>query len=169
MQEEVFTAIRSFLLPHLSGFDVVEFQNNRVPEPDGDFVIMSSLGGRRLSLNGDTYGDATVAILQPWEMRVQLDFHSADTTSSADAATKISALFRSWYAVDAFKDGGLGVTPLYADDARQRPFVNAEQEYETRWTLDVAVQINTVYDLDIDTAQNPGSIFIEPPSDSLQI
>ena len=35
-----------------------------------------------------------------------------------------------------------GVVPLYADDPRQMPFINAESQYEWRWVLEAKLQVN---------------------------
>lgn len=74
----------------------------------------------------------------------QVDFHSPDLTTAGDLAATITTLFRSELATtDAlFNSGVTGVWPLWADDATQQPFVNGEQQYETRWVLDVYLQVN---------------------------
>ena len=35
-----------------------------------------------------------------------------------------------------------GVVPLYADDPRQTPFINSEQQYEWRWVIEVCLQVD---------------------------
>jgi len=49
---------------------------------------------------------------------------------------------RDEYAVSQFETSGLDVFPLYADDPRQMPFVNAENQVEERWVVDVVMQAN---------------------------
>jgi hypothetical protein len=84
-------------------------------------------------------GQETLA--QTVEMVVQLDFHGADSLSSGDMAQTVSALFRDDIAAVFFADYP-GIYPLHADEAHQAPFINAEQNYETRWVIDVHLQIN---------------------------
>jgi hypothetical protein len=36
------------------------------------------------------------------------------------------------------------VAPLLADDPRQMPFVNDQQQTEFRWVLDVQLQVNQI-------------------------
>ena len=79
---------------------------------------------------------------QPTKTTVQLDIHSADVSTSSDMAATISTLFRSEVAVDFFASQGFAVSPLYADDPKQMPFLNSEQQYETRWTVDAVMQAN---------------------------
>lgn len=58
-QDDIQTAVRSFLLLILpTGVEVVEGQDNRVPEPaSSDFAVMWSLRRQRLSTNVDATGD----------------------------------------------------------------------------------------------------------------
>ncbi len=72
---------------------------------------------------------------------VQLDVHGP---ASGDNVRIVETLFRSEYGVDAISVAGFDMAPLYAESARQIPFINAEQQYEDRWTLDVHLQINPV-------------------------
>ena len=75
----------------------------------------------------------------------QIDFHSGDNSSS-DMAQIVSTVFRDESGVDLFaaQDPNYGVVPLYADDPREVPFVNAEQAYEWRYVVDARMQVNQV-------------------------
>lgn len=81
-------------------------------------------------------------IVQPTKVTIQLDVHSANVTDAADMAQTIATLFRDSYATDFFADLGPDVTPLFADDPRQMPFLNAESQLETRFIVDVHLQAN---------------------------
>lgn len=75
---------------------------------------------------------------------VQLDVHGPN---SADNSRVIEGLFRSEYATTVFDSSGLplgNIAPLYCDEAKQIPFINAEQQYENRWVLDLQIQLNPV-------------------------
>lgn len=78
-------------------------------------------------------------ILQPTELTVQLDIHGEEGPNNAQT---ISTLLRDDYGVQAFLALGSTVVPLHADDPRQMPFVNAEQQYEDRWIVEVCLQVN---------------------------
>jgi hypothetical protein len=87
-----------------------------------------------------------MAMQQDAEVTVQLDFHGDDTTAG-DLAQIASTAIRDDYGVRFF--AGLappmnGVAPLHADDPRQMPFINAEQQYEWRWVLEACLQANQV-------------------------
>lgn len=81
--------------------------------------------------------------LTPTEFTVQCDVHGPN---GADNARRIEGLFRSEVGVDLFAaaDPTGSVVPLYCDEVRQVPFINAEQQYENRYTLDLRMQINPV-------------------------
>jgi hypothetical protein len=81
------------------------------------------------------------SMLQGTRVTVQLDVHGP---GSADNSQIITTLFRDEYATTAFAASGFDVTPLYADDARQIPFVNGEQQIEERWVIDMVMQCNPV-------------------------
>ena len=151
-QSQLQSALRSFLLSVLpGGWEVFQGQDSRVPEPSAlNFVIMTPLSRRRIETNGYAYAPppgvtiarGTETVTQAFEVTFQLDFHSASTGDSSDASVSVSTLFRDDIAVQAFSDSGLPIAPLYADDPRQVPFLNAEQQYESRWVLDACIQVN---------------------------
>lgn len=78
---------------------------------------------------------------QPTNVVVQLDVHGP---AGADNAQIISTLMRDGYAVQKFAEYGGDATPLLADEPRQLPFLNAEQQYEDRWVIEAMLQANPV-------------------------
>ena len=151
-QSDIATALRAFLVEILaSSVAVVRGQDNRVPEPQGsDYVVVTPILRNRISTNVDVYVDGALASpqvpasttsRQSTQVTVQLDVHGPN---SSDNAQIISTLLRSSLSPDVFKASGFDVTPLYADDPKQTPFVNAEGQYEYRWTVDAVVQANQV-------------------------
>lgn len=210
-QSTIQTVLRGFLLKYLpTGVEIVAAQDNRVPEPAGDFVTMTVIRRGRLATNVDTYHDCafeaaiagtvmtvthvdlgailigatvfgptvadgtmisaqtggtpggvgtyTVApsqtvgartlasgaetVMQPTEVVIQLDIHSASDPAASDMAQIIATLMRDDRATSYFADAGLDGAPFYADDPRQVPFFNGEQQYETRYVVDVHIQAN---------------------------
>jgi hypothetical protein len=81
------------------------------------------------------------ADLTPVELTVQLDVHGP---ASSDNVRIIETLFRSEYGTASFSASGYDIQPLYCSDAHQMPFINAEQQYEDRWTMDAVMQMNPV-------------------------
>jgi hypothetical protein len=149
-ESQVFTALRTVLLGWLtSSVEIVRAQQNRVPEPTAaDFVVMLPVTRERISTNVVTFSDGFASSLpstrsdaQPTKYSIQLDVHGPN---SANNSTILSTLFRSDVACDAFAATGYDVTPLYSADPRQLPFIDAEQQFEDRWTFDVALQANII-------------------------
>lgn len=85
------------------------------------------------------------SLTQKFEWMVQLDVHGPN---SANNAALIATTFRDEFATQFFTDidtaiapAGL-ISPLYADDPRQGPFINDENQYENRWIVQATLQID---------------------------
>lgn len=87
----------------------------------------------------ETMSSGTLEILQSTEAVWQIDAHGPN---SADNAQVISTVMRSSFAVDQM--AGTGVTPLFAEDPRQAPFVTAADQYEDRWMVDAHFEIDPI-------------------------
>jgi len=90
-------------------------------------------------LNAASLFAGTATKEQSTRVTVQVDVHGP---CSADNVQIIATLFRDYYACRFFDETGLGVAPLYADQAHQMPFMNAESQYERRWSMDLHMQAN---------------------------
>jgi hypothetical protein len=145
------TALRGFLLSAVSG-DVVQSQQNRVAMPKGTFTIMTPIDSVGISVNRKTYHDTGVAgtgtegNTQSKKWRCQLDCYGAQ---AHDNATLISTLWRTPYAcglfITACQTLGIpskSIAPLYAGDPHNTNMINAEEQFQDRWTLDVTLQFN---------------------------
>lgn len=91
-----------------------------------------TLGSTILQAGAGTY-------LQPTKLAVQLEVHGEN---SADYAQIISTMFRDEYAVNFFAGINSTIVPLYADDPRQLPFNNDQQQVEDRWVIEALLQVN---------------------------
>lgn len=80
-------------------------------------------------------------MLQPTEVRVQLDIHGP---ASGDNTAIVTTAFRDDYAVQSFIASGFDVAPLYADDGHQMSFINENQQVEERWVVDCVMQCNPI-------------------------
>lgn len=88
-----------------------------------------------------TISGGSQGVTQAVEVSIQADFHGP---SSAENAQAVTTLLRDGYGVDAFLSLGSDVMTLYADDPRQIPFYNGEQQIESRWVVDIKLQANEV-------------------------
>jgi hypothetical protein len=111
---------------------------------------MTPIMRNRLEMTSNIYTDATNplgnpsgmnAAVAPTALTVQLDCHGPQGGSNAQI---ITTLFRDEYAAIVFRESGIEAAPLYADDARQTPFSDGEQQIEFRWSVDVTIQVNAV-------------------------
>lgn len=95
--------------------------------------------------SGTVLAAGTLEIKQPTHVVVQVAFHDA-SPEAGDLAAIVTTLFRDQFGVQLFRDQApnYGVGPLYADEARQAPFLNGEQQIEFRWAVDVHLQANFV-------------------------
>jgi hypothetical protein len=78
---------------------------------------------------------------QDTEVTIQLDVHGPN---SANNSQIITTLLRDQYGFDFFAASGIDMEPLYSSDPRQTPFIDGEQQYEERWTIDAVMQVNPV-------------------------
>lgn len=141
-KSQVFTALRSFLLLVVPSAEVIQGQDNRVPMPKDNFIAMVPHSQERLATNITEYvmnveQPDDKNLLQKIKYGIQVDCYSP---LSSDWATAISTAFRDSFAVEQFEEFQPGVTPLYCDDPKQVPFINAEMQYEKRWMVMVYVQ-----------------------------
>lgn len=144
-QDAIQTRLRAFLLSILpEGVEVVAAQDNRVPMPSGpDYITMNALLRERLSTNVTGFQDVpdagTESHMQPTKVTTQLNVFGPN---SSDNAQTITTLFQSEWGFAVFTAQDDTIAPLTATDPRQVPFVNGEQQYETRWVVDLALQVN---------------------------
>jgi hypothetical protein len=125
----------------LSGTSIIA-QISGAPGGDGTYRLSQAnpiLASRVLA-------SGTKTLTQSAEVRVQLDFHTADNTA-ADIAQTVSTAFRDEFATSflaALAPPLNGVSPLHADDPRYVPFINEAQQVEWRWVLDAFLQVEQI-------------------------
>lgn len=79
--------------------------------------------------------------MQPLELTIQVDIHGP---ASSDNATRVSTQWRNQIGVNACQAQGAILAPLYNSSPRQIPFINDQDQYEQRWSLDLCMQVNPV-------------------------
>lgn len=104
---------------------------------------MTPVMRERLETNIVTYNDpypstpSTRTDMVPTRVTIQLDVHGPN---SADNAALITTLWFSDVTCQAM--AASGIAPLFAETPRQLAFLNAERQYEDRWSLDLTLQAN---------------------------
>lgn len=144
-QDDLTTALRGFLLS-LVDAEVFLTQENLVPMPLGDFITMTPMTATGLSTNRVAYSDSGVGLgseltQRSNQWRCQLDFYGK---SAQEFAQIVATMTRSEYASDWFRINNPPLQPLYAGEPHQTTMINAESQYENRWTLDFNGQHNAV-------------------------
>lgn len=113
-----------------------------MPEPVPGFAAMSCNLLKTLRTPVQTWDTSNLnpnalSIEQGTKVRVQVDFYGAQ---SGDWAIILATVMRNDYACTALAP----MAPLYCDDPKQAPLVNAEAQYESRWIVDTYLQYNPV-------------------------
>lgn len=151
------TALRAFLLSALpAGWQVIEGQDNRAPMPLGNFVVMTSMlvgyiATPEESWNAGASNPGVDNVKTSSQWRCQLDFYGA---GAQDMATSISRIVRTEYACDQFTASGVDMQPLYAEEPKNLTMINAENQYEPRWSFDFLAQFNPVVSVPLDFADS---------------
>lgn len=96
------------------------------------------------AVSSETLSCGAKSLTQNTEISVQLDFHSADVGDSADMSQTVCQMMRDEFATRQFADQipNYGVTPLYCEDPKQIPFLNENQQIETRFVAEALLQVN---------------------------
>lgn len=165
---EIFTAVRGYLIGIVGDcVEVIQGQVNRVAEPAcDDFVMFTPRMITRLSTSSVSWNTlspnpVTKLSRHSSQVTVQLDIHGP---ASFNTAQTIAALSRDEYATEALEN--TVIEPLFVTDPRQAPFMNGENQYENRWTMDLALQICAT----VSTSQDfmvTVDVDIQPPVDTL--
>ena len=152
-EDDIFKAVGNFLqdiLPEQTPavgptpavlFVVIVGQENRVPEPKEDnYIVMWPLRMPRLATNFVSDDGVTQqrSTRQNMQVALQLDVHGAQAFNNSN---RISTLFRDGFATEFFEDYP-NISPLYAGDPRNAPFISGERQYEDRYIVEVELQVN---------------------------
>lgn len=147
-QDDLTTALRGFLmtLVDVDPADIFVSQGNDESMPLGDFITMTpmfitGLSTNRVGYNDPGVGQGSELTQRSNQWRCQLDFYG---NSAQEMAAIVGTMIRSEYATNWFHQNNMPVTPLYAGEPHQTTMINAEQQYESRWTLDFIAQFNAV-------------------------
>lgn len=105
-----------------------------------------NLSGSPQTVGSEIMASGAASAMQETEILMQLDVHGP--ASNANAAI-LTTLLRDQWAVEQFDQEATAIglsagvlTPLYADDPKQIPFINDQQQYETRWIVEAWLQAN---------------------------
>lgn len=148
-ETDIYRAVKDFVHTFcgVANGSIIRGWNNRVPSPKPPFVVMSIIDSVRLTtdthdyhyLGGDRLDD-NVDVGQGVQCRVQLDCYGE---GSYDVASKISVFALDFEGIRKFKTYGL--SPLYASNPQDLPFVTGESMYEARWMVEIFLNFDAVH------------------------
>lgn len=95
------------------------------------------------TVGSNIFSAGQMSVVEMVETAIQLGFHSADNTSG-DMAQAVRMMLRDPYAVSFIQGINPAIAPLYGSDARQAPYINAEDQFETRWIVEAVLQANVI-------------------------
>ncbi len=104
-----------------------------------------NLAGSPPDISSETMAAGTEQLQQNMDFHVQLDVHGP---LAGDNSFIIGTVYRDERGVLIFDDACTAIdipvllAPLYAEEPRQVPFVNDQQQYETRYIVILHVQVN---------------------------
>lgn len=154
-ESALYLAVRTFL-EGLVACPVMQSQQNHMAMPKGDFILMTGLNAPALSTDKVTFipgqsnpGSETHSRSTQWN--VQLDCYGPD---AADMAALIATTFKTDYAAQELAGAAIEIQPLYAKDPLQGTILNAENQYEPRWIVELVFQYNPVVTLPQDFAMS---------------
>lgn len=133
------TVVRKFLLEVLpSGIEVIWLPENKVAPPDGEFVGITPMAQQGMSAGVVRYTDGLRTDSRTQLLPFQLDFYGPDSQNWANV---VAILARTEKACEIFASYGAGILPVNAEDPKQLPFVNGEEQYEQRWMVTLVTAI----------------------------
>jgi hypothetical protein len=156
--EDILAGVRAFLLAYIidPGGEVVGDVDNRVSMPKPPYIVMNHLAKPRIATNIDAYrdevsvsmiGSTTTTVrstMQPTKYGLQLDCVGP---TAGDWSQALSTLWFSDVSTDFL--AAYNIFPLYADDPKHSPWVNGEQQWESRWIVNVYMQVNPVLEFNV--------------------
>lgn len=125
-------------------------QANRVPMPKGQFCILTPLRFTRLSTTRDIKqdtGSPSTSAMGYTEVRqadIQVDIYG---DNAGDRAVALETLFASSYGYEKIKAIDERLAPLHSTAAIQAPMINAESQWQERYTLTLSLQAHITVSL----------------------
>lgn len=122
---------------------VQQAQTDRVPMPKGEFCIMTPLRFTRISSTRDirqdtgSASDSAMGYTEARQADIQVDIYG---DRAGDRAIALETVFTSSYGYDKIKSIDVRLAPLYSSAAIQAPMINAERQWQERYTVTLSLQ-----------------------------
>lgn len=146
-EKQLFALVRKFLLAldPCPGFEVIRAQENRVAMPKAPLFVQLTPKSRVPLSTTQELPDyqnpdaSTLTFLHKPRVNIQADIFGE---GSADFATIVAGILRTPWAASWFAAENSAIAPLFATEGQQMPLTTSEQQYKSRWTQELAFQVN---------------------------
>nr|DAN04628.1 MAG TPA: tail completion protein [Caudoviricetes sp.] len=136
-EQSIYIEIWNYLT-ELFNCPVIQGLQNNSPLPE-NCIVMTLLPYTQ-DLDQSQYinenGESTIQTSKLY--MIQLDFYGEQ---AFDRVTQCATIWRSQYTTSKLQ----AIQPLYANNPRNMPFVNEQDQYEKRFLLEIALQYNPYY------------------------
>lgn len=137
MHEKLATVLETLVDP----VKVFLSQQNGVPMPNGDFVMMTPINLDDKSTTVTEYQNTTETHTNTQIWRVQIDCFGKTASTMSNT---IKMMWRTPYICDLFDKLNVPIVPLYTSESTQTAFTNDASNYEDRWTLTLYSQVRPI-------------------------
>jgi hypothetical protein len=161
-ENAILAQLRAMIIA-LTGYapeNVIRGRANSAPMPTGPFVVVQSLGRMAWRTNIEKWDAPNNAI--DLDAGLQVAFQvDAYGPSAADVATMMAVATRSTWSQQY-------VSAMYASDPKQLTFINAEEQFEERWSFDAVLAYNPTvavpqdYFTAVDIGLEPVDVYFPP-------
>lgn len=136
--DDVIDAVATFVQPFCLEAEIIRAQTNRTPLPIGQFVVLTELLSVELSKPRTDLAPSGLetVITSPTRIDVQLDFYGP---YAGDQCRAVIGVLRTEYAAAMFP---ATIQPLYCLDGIQSPMISGENQWMSRWTTRLSLQID---------------------------
>lgn len=118
-------------------------QANRVPMAKGQFCILTPLRFTRLSTTRDIKQDtgfpssSAMGYTEVRQADIQVDIYG---DNAGERAVALETVFTSGFGYEKIKAFDERLAPLYSSPAIQAPMINAEDQWQERYTITLSLQ-----------------------------
>ena len=135
---------------------IIRANVNRNPTPKNDFIVLTELLTTPLSKPVEYYSNAGETMIQKQQIDVQVDFYGWSLSDTALAiANSIRSIWQNY-------NHSQWLAFLYCNQIVKSPIINAEEQYEQRWTVTISMQYNVTLTLPQETFNSSGTIEFKP-------
>ena len=149
--DNVIDALADYLALYTTA-PIIRANVNRNSTPKTDFIVLTELLTIPLSKPVEYYTNAGETMIQKQQIDVQIDFYGWVLSDTALAiANSIRSVWQNY-------NHAQWLAFLYCSKIVKSPIINAEEQYEQRWTVTISMQYNVTLTLPQETFNTSGTL-----------